>query len=126
LDPTSWLLVLLAFYSTNNKGWQHFLHRPVEPNPTETMPPLLYPLPTTSQVTFSSLFLDPSSSFGSALAEATAARTKLHLALKALDEKQPGASAVSVIDVGVTSLMINHNAEFWFRRCRRICPICGE
>lgn len=108
LGSTSWLLVdrhlVLIKCSLLNKGWHYHLHSPVELTLTHTMPPLLYPLPTTSQVTFSSLFLDPSSSFGSALAEATAARTKLHLALKALDEKQPGASAVSVIDVGVTSL----------------------
>jgi ribosomal protein L11 methylase PrmA len=103
----SWLLVLMRSLLTNNKSWyHHHLHPPIELALTHTMPPLLYPLPTTSQVTFSSLFLDPSSSFGSALAEATAARTKLHLALKALDEKQPGASAVSVIDVGVTSLIM--------------------
>lgn len=63
------------------------------------MPPLLFPLPTTSLLTFSSLLIDPSNSYGTVLAEATSARTQLHLALKAVAEKQPGAGALAVLDV---------------------------
>jgi hypothetical protein len=63
------------------------------------MPPLLYALPTTSLTPFSTLLLDPSSSHTTALAEATSARTKLQLALKSCAAEEPGASALSVVDV---------------------------
>ncbi|ORY35594.1 hypothetical protein BCR39DRAFT_461419 [Naematelia encephala] len=56
------------------------------------MPPLLFPLPTTSILTFSAILVDPSSSHTTALADATAARTKLFLALKA------EGSALAVVD----------------------------
>ncbi|KAK4688581.1 hypothetical protein P7C73_g1522, partial [Tremellales sp. Uapishka_1] len=62
------------------------------------MPPYLYPLPTTSLLTFSHLLHDPSSSYTTDLADATAARTKLHLALKAVSGSEPGSSAVTVLD----------------------------
>jgi len=63
------------------------------------MPPLLFALPTTSLLTFSNLLHDPSSSYTTALAEATSARTKLQLALKGVAENQAGSSALAVVDV---------------------------
>jgi hypothetical protein len=63
------------------------------------MPPLLYALPTTSLIPFSTLLIDPSSSHTTALADATSARTKLQLALKACAGDEPGASALAVVDV---------------------------
>ncbi|WVO13475.1 hypothetical protein L204_101094 [Cryptococcus depauperatus] len=62
------------------------------------MPPYRYPLPTTSLLAFSNIFNDPSSSHTSALSEATAARTKLYLALKGVAENAPGSSSVAVLD----------------------------
>lgn len=64
------------------------------------MPPYVYPLPTTSLLTFSSIFTDPSSSHTTVLADATSARTRLHLALKAVADNEPGSSALSVVEVG--------------------------
>ncbi|WWD19079.1 pH-response regulator protein palC [Kwoniella shandongensis] len=62
------------------------------------MPPYLFPLPTTSLITFSSILHDPSSSYTSVLSEATAARTRLHLALKGVAENEPSSSALAVLD----------------------------
>ncbi|WVR07500.1 pH-response regulator protein palC [Kwoniella sp. DSM 27419] len=59
------------------------------------MPPYLFPLPTTSLLTFSSILHDPSSSYTTVLVEATAARTKLQLALRVVaDGDHQGALAV--------------------------------
>lgn len=68
-----------------------------------TMPPYLYPLPTTSLITFSAILTDPSSSYTTILSEATAARTKLHLTLKGIADNEPGASALAVLDVRASS-----------------------
>lgn len=65
------------------------------------MPPYLYPLPTTSLITFSAILNDPSSSHTTILSDATAARTKLHLALKGVADNEPEASALAVLDVRV-------------------------
>ncbi|KAK8854775.1 pH-response regulator protein palC [Kwoniella newhampshirensis] len=62
------------------------------------MPPYLFPLPTTSLLTFSSILHDPSTSYASVLSEATAARTRLHLALKGVADNEPGSSALAVLD----------------------------
>lgn len=66
------------------------------------MPPLLFPLPTTSLLTFSQILIDPSSSHTTILADATAARTKLQIALKALASNEPGASAIAVVEVSLS------------------------
>ncbi|OCF57248.1 pH-response regulator protein palC [Kwoniella mangroviensis CBS 10435] len=62
------------------------------------MPPYLFPLPTTTLLTFSSLLTDPSGSYTSVLSEATAARTRLQLALKSVHDNEPGSSALAVLD----------------------------
>nr|XP_018261508.1 pH-response regulator protein palC [Kwoniella dejecticola CBS 10117]OBR83666.1 pH-response regulator protein palC [Kwoniella dejecticola CBS 10117] len=62
------------------------------------MPPYLLPLSRTSLLTYSSLLTDPSGSYTGVLADATAARTKLQLALKSVADNEPGASALAVID----------------------------
>ncbi|EAL20627.1 hypothetical protein CNBE3350 [Cryptococcus deneoformans B-3501A] len=62
------------------------------------MPPYLYRLPTTSLITFSAILNDPSSSYTTILSDATASRTKLHLALKGIADNEPGASALAVLD----------------------------
>ncbi|ORX38531.1 hypothetical protein BD324DRAFT_578025 [Kockovaella imperatae] len=62
------------------------------------MPPFPFPLPTTSLISYANLLHDTSLSFTAELAEATSARTTLQLALKALDENNPSASALSVVD----------------------------
>jgi hypothetical protein len=66
-----------------------------------TMPPYLYPLPTTALLTFSSILLDPSSSHTTSLADATAARTQLFLALKGNAAGDSGSSALAIVDVGL-------------------------
>jgi hypothetical protein len=66
------------------------------------MPPFLFPLPTTSLLAFSNLLLDPSGSHSVHLTEATAARTKVHLALKAVAGNEPGSSALSIVDVSIS------------------------
>lgn len=63
------------------------------------MPPLLFPLPMTALLTFSQIFIDPSSSHTTILADATDARTKLQIALKAFAGNEPGASAIAVVEV---------------------------
>lgn len=63
------------------------------------MPPYVYPLPTTSLLTFSSVFIDPSSSHTTVLADATSARTRLQLALKAVVDDEPGSRALGVVEV---------------------------
>lgn len=63
------------------------------------MPPYVYPLPTTTLLTFSSIFVDPAGTHTTALADATSARTRLHLALKAVADNEPGASALAVVEV---------------------------
>jgi hypothetical protein len=68
------------------------------PNNTD-MPPLLLPLPTTALLTFSNVLHDPSIMYTSQLAEATAARTTLQLALKAVAANEAGSSALAVVDV---------------------------
>jgi hypothetical protein len=68
------------------------------PTLSPTMPPLLFPLPTTSLLTFSTLLIDPNNAYTTVLADATAARTQLHIALKGIAENQPGASALAVVD----------------------------
>ncbi|WVW85602.1 hypothetical protein I302_107640 [Kwoniella bestiolae CBS 10118] len=62
------------------------------------MPPYLFPLPTTTLLTFSSLLTDPSGLYTTVLSEATAARTRLQLALKSVNDKEPGSSALAVLD----------------------------
>ncbi|EIW67251.1 hypothetical protein TREMEDRAFT_33779 [Tremella mesenterica DSM 1558] len=62
------------------------------------MPPYLFPLPTTSLLTFSSILHDPSGTYTTTLSDATAARTKLHLALKAVSTNDVNSSALSVLD----------------------------
>lgn len=64
------------------------------------MPSYVYPLPTTSLITFSNVFIDPTSKHTTDLADATSARTRLHLALKAIANNEPGSSALAVIEVG--------------------------
>jgi hypothetical protein len=85
------------------------------------MPPLLFPLPTTSLLTFSNLLIDPSSSYGGALAQATAARTQLHLALKAVADKQPGGSALAVVDVSLTMQSLKKSQTADIRLSRAFC-----
>ena len=68
------------------------------------MPPLLFPLPLTSPLTFSSLLHDPSNSHSGELAEATTTRTKLHLALTGFANGASGSSALAVVDVSSVSL----------------------
>ena len=63
------------------------------------MPPVLFPLATTTQINFSNLLIDPSSSYTGVLAQATSARTKVFLALQAVAEHQPGANALAIVDV---------------------------
>jgi hypothetical protein len=66
------------------------------------MPPYKYPLPTTANTTLgASLFIDPQSSHTTDLADATLARTKLHIAL---DAAQNGGPALAVVDVRPGSL----------------------
>ena len=62
------------------------------------MPPFLFRLPTTTLLTFSTLLTDPSGSYTTVLSEATAARTKLQLSLKALGDNDPGSGALAIID----------------------------
>ncbi|WRT68416.1 uncharacterized protein IL334_005392 [Kwoniella shivajii] len=62
------------------------------------MPPYLFGLPTTSLLTLSSLLTDPSGSYTTVLSEATAARTRLQLALKGVADNEPGSSALAVLD----------------------------
>lgn len=88
------------------------------------MPPLLFPLPTTSLLTFSNLLLDPSNSYGGALSQATAARTQLHLALKAVAEKQPGSSALAVVDVRLGERPHVKTRKLICRLYKVICPTC--
>lgn len=66
------------------------------------MPPYLYALPQTGTVILGgSLFIDPSNSYSSHLAQASQARTRLQLALKAAEAaKTSDGAAVGVIDVG--------------------------
>jgi hypothetical protein len=74
---------------------------------TYTMPPYVYPLPTTTLLTFSSIFIDPSSTHTTVLADATSARTRLHLALKAVADQEPGSSALAVVEVCL--LFLSHS-----------------
>ena len=69
------------------------------------MPPYLYPLPQTSTLILGgNLFIDPSNAYSSHLAQASQARTRLQLALKAADDaKTNDSAAVGVIDVGGAS-----------------------
>nr|XP_019011489.1 pH-response regulator protein palC [Kwoniella pini CBS 10737]OCF50270.1 pH-response regulator protein palC [Kwoniella pini CBS 10737] len=62
------------------------------------MPPYGFQFPTTTLLTFSSLLTDPSGSYTNVLSEATAARTKLQLSLKSVSDKEPGSSALAIID----------------------------
>jgi hypothetical protein len=89
------------------------------------MPPLLYALPTTSLIPFSTLLIDPSSSHTTALADATSARTKLQLALKACAGDEPGASALAVVDVSAGANQTLRSAELSIRLCKGTCLICG-
>jgi hypothetical protein len=68
------------------------------------MPPYVYPLPTTTLLTFSTIFIDPSSSHTTVLADATSARTRLHLALKGVAENESGSGALAVIEVSYYGL----------------------
>lgn len=65
------------------------------------MPPYVYPLPTTTLLTFSTIFIDPSGTHTTVLADATAARTRVHLALKAASDNEAGSSALAVVEVGL-------------------------
>lgn len=72
------------------------------------MPPLLFPLPSTNLLSLGgSTFIDPSGSHTTQLADATQARTKFQIALKAFTDKIPGASAVQVIDVNFSLPLLN-------------------
>lgn len=70
------------------------------------MPPYLYPLPQTQTVILGgNLFIDPSATYSSHLAQASQARTRLQLALKSADDaKTSDSAAVAVIDVGTPAV----------------------
>lgn len=64
------------------------------------MPPLLFPLPTTQLLSLGgNIFIDPSSTHTTQLADATQSRTKFQIALKSYVDQVPGSSALQVIDV---------------------------
>lgn len=63
------------------------------------MAPYLFPYPTTGSVTFANVFIDRHQSYATELADATIARTRLQLALKAAAGDEPGSSALAVLEV---------------------------
>lgn len=62
------------------------------------MAPFLFPYPTTGSVTFANVLLDRSAAYTLELADATVARTKLQLALKAAAAGEQGGSALAVLE----------------------------
>lgn len=77
------------------------------------MPPFKYPLPTTAaQALGGGLFIDPQASHTTNLADATLARTKLHIAL---DAAQNGEAALPVVDVSCSAM--SHQST-----CRQLTP----
>jgi len=106
---TSTLAVLLAY------PHQSLLDLTLLALYTTRMPPYVYPLPTTTLLTFSSIFIDPSSTHTTVLADATSARTRLHLALKAVADQEPGASALAVVEV---CHLLQHSNELTTRQYR--------
>lgn len=63
------------------------------------MAPFLFPYPTTGSVTFANVLIDRTGSYTLDLADATVARTKLQLALKAAAAGEQGSSALAVLEV---------------------------
>ncbi|KAL1406315.1 hypothetical protein Q8F55_008011 [Vanrija albida] len=62
------------------------------------MAPYLFPYPTTGPVTLSNVFVDRQLAYSTELAEATVARTRLQIALKAAAGNEPGSSALAVLE----------------------------
>ncbi|GMK53606.1 hypothetical protein CspeluHIS016_0101920 [Cutaneotrichosporon spelunceum] len=62
------------------------------------MAPFLFPYPTTGSVTFANVLLDRGSAYTFQLADATVARTKLQLVLKAAAAGDQGTSALAVLE----------------------------
>ncbi|TXT08605.1 hypothetical protein VHUM_02733 [Vanrija humicola] len=62
------------------------------------MAPYLFPYPTTGPVTLSNVFIDRQLAYTTELAEATVARTRLQIALKAAAGQEPGSSALAVLE----------------------------
>lgn len=71
-----------------------------------SMAPYLFPYPTTGSVTFANVFIDRWQDYGTELAEATIARTRFQLALKAAAGNEPGSSALAVLEVGSLVIML--------------------
>lgn len=98
-EISTWIYLHLNLLALGEPSCLHLL---LHGQKEYTMPPYIYPLPTTSLLTFSNVFIDPTSSHTTVLADATSARTRLHLALKATAGNEPGSSALAVIEVHIS------------------------
>lgn len=83
------------------------------------MAPFLFPYPTTGSVTFANVLLDRSGAYTLELADATVARTKLQLALKAAATGEQGSSALQVLEVSSGTLQSD------IRPCKYTSRTCG-
>lgn len=117
LEPTARNLTLRG--SVLADSWHHLSH-PIF-HIILAMAPYLFPYPITGPVAFSNILLDRSQAYTTELADATVARTRLQVALKAAAGGEPGGSALAVLEVSYSALYIADNIG-----CAGVLPVSAQ